>query len=322
MSIKRLIEQDNIEELMEKNFKKFNLQEQQSYSQKCLILGDFCILEDSEYVGEYIPILKKLIFDFKKTEIDAWDLFKEKYIELTWGNGINGEVRNINIELINKSPKSIYQEKLFRDIIFDYKDWNENKEKIYIEYFTNLFNTLKARHIGSLLKEIIQIHERSSRILIVNKAFFNTIKELRYIGDINRNIQFHVGVTNKVLDNKSIFIDAENKQTSYIKYDYNIPIEAVYISEDNGDHIYDNSSVKKTFFHNGNIKTYESAIVFDPTEAQILDGYDKFLTYTKYEKNASDQYNGIYLEINGEEYNLSTLCILYENGRIISSVSY
>jgi len=69
-----------------------------------------------------------------------------------------------------------------------------------------------------------------------------------YMGNINRNIQFRIKLTN----DDTTFID--NKQILYFKYTYNYMVEVSYISEADENHNYESSYLKITFFPNGNIK--------------------------------------------------------------------
>jgi len=80
------------------------------------------------------------------------------------------------MDLIDGSLDNNYNEKLFGKKVLG--NWNVDDERIVIEYFTNLFNTLKGDHVGSLLKESIKEITGAHKILIINSSFFNTIKAL------------------------------------------------------------------------------------------------------------------------------------------------
>jgi len=323
MSRKRVFKEDEIEDFIGNSFKKFNLQEHQYHRQRALVVGDYFLLENTQDVEKYFTIFEKLLHDFKKTKVDGWYTFIDKYIEFRWSTDIDAEVRNLNMNLIANSPESNYNKAFFGEEDEDLNS-NPDKNRILIEYFTNLFNTVKAEDVGSLLNEcILEEYAEDHQLLVVNSSFFDTLKVLGYIGNINMNVQVHIALTDGVLNNNSLFINNDNKNTVNMKYDYGLPVETLYMTEGiEGSEETGSSFVKKVFFPNGNIKTYEENSLVEEGSHSGNHLMNKMISYEKYEKNASDQYNGIYLKVYGYRNVLTTRCTLYKNGRVVSYISY
>ena len=265
---------------------------------------EFFLLEETEYVGKYSDFFQGILNDFDKLDQKFPYIFPDKYIIFSWGENIDSKIRELNINKIYNNPDLDYYKKRQ-----EMSDENEMSQ----DYFINLFNTLNKNDIGSLMKEAIHLSPGGHNLAIVSPYFFQFVIQMGYIADINMNVQFHIGLTNNVLNNNTFFINNDINIRYYIRYDYEQLVEASYISSQDDNNEYS----KISFFPNGLVKYYESS------SSTGIKSPHTFFTYLKYEKDVFERYNRLYLEIREANFgNNFTLCNIYQSGNLISSIKY
>ncbi len=225
-------------------------------------------------------------------------------------SSIEAEVFDLNTNMLKPHPQKV-----------SYYNGIEDDD-IEKEYYLQFFNDLKDSELIYFLHEVIEVFSGGVIFLVCKPKIFQSLVDLKLIGDVNKNVQFHIGLTNGIINDTTNIINNDNKRKSYMKYNFGIPVEATYITSKENINEYS----KITFHLNRKLRSMERNSIYERNSIckrnSICENNKNpyFLLYIKYETNINGEYDGFYLFININDDKCMTISRHYQHGKIISEI--
>ena len=261
-------------------------------TQRSVTIGSFFLLEDGPNVKKFTDILRPLLDDFNLLERDFTYILDDKFMNLKLSSSsIEAEVSNLKIDMLKPHPQKLSYH-------------NKNAED-YLQFFNNY----KDLELIYFLNYIIENFSVGGVILLICKSeLFQSLIDLKLISDVNKNVQFHIGLTNGIVNDTVNIINNERK--FYMKYNFGTPVEAMYTTDEK-----DNNEFSKITFHlNRKLKSMEK---------NSICGYNEnpcFLSYEKYETDIYGEYDGVRISTEITDDKCTTWCRHYQHGKIVSEM--
>ena len=170
-------------------------EEKTELNQRAVSIGSFFLLEDGPNIQKFTNILRPLLEDFEKLRRDFTYILDDKFMNLKLSSSsIEAEVFNLNKHALKPHPQN-----------FSYYEDED-------EYYLQFFNDLKGDELIYFLYEVIEVFSGGVIFLVCKPEFFQSLGDLKLIGNVNKNVQFRIGLTNGVINDTVNIVNNDEKE--------------------------------------------------------------------------------------------------------------